>query len=280
MWQRFTEGARKAVFYAQEEAQRTGEGYVGAEHLTLGLLKQNDSSASELLKGIGIDVATLYDQIRALLPSPSGASPPDMTLNPRAKRTIDSAYYEAQSFGSSYIGTEHLLLGIVKEGESSAARALIEAGATLQALREQYTKRSGATFNETPPEPKPTIAPSPKSPSLETGSGARAAMLLMIRHGRLKADMLALLVINGAPETIEEGLLKLGLDPDHLLELVEAEILSNTTQRTPPPIDRLLELGRTPKEMFVAVATEFDSCLRNVMTKRGISAEQVREAFA
>lgn len=135
MWQRFTERARKVVFYAQEEAQRIGDGYVSTEHLLLGLIREEDTTAGEALRAVGVDRQRLREAIEAQQPKPEPGRTSDMTLTPRAKRVIDLAYDEARTLSHNYIGTEHLLLGIVREGDGLGGRILSEMGVELKGLR-------------------------------------------------------------------------------------------------------------------------------------------------
>src|SRR4051812_22845082 len=114
MWQRFTERARKVVFYAQEEAQKHSHGFVQAEHLLLGCLRDEDAASVKVLNILGVSVQELRREVESRLP-PGGANRKDrMTLTPRAKYVIDLAYQEARQLGNNYIGTEHLLLGIAR----------------------------------------------------------------------------------------------------------------------------------------------------------------------
>src|SRR5512135_2777718 len=109
MWQRFTERARKVIFYAQEEAQRLGEGCVSTEHLLLGLVRETNSMAMRVLMGVGVDPARVREGVEKQLPQGDARPSQDMTLAPRAKRVIDLAYDEARNLNNNYIGTEHLL---------------------------------------------------------------------------------------------------------------------------------------------------------------------------
>ena len=122
MWQRFTERARKVVFFAQEEAGRLGENYVSTEHLLLGLIRENDNVAARILDRLGVSLARIRSEIERQVAHGDGRLGQDMQLTPRAKRVIDLAYDEAQQLGNNYIGTEHLLLGLIREGEGLAGR--------------------------------------------------------------------------------------------------------------------------------------------------------------
>src|SRR5580704_13647519 len=124
VWQRFTERARKVVFYAQEEAGRLGENYVSTEHLLLGLVRENDSVAARILDRMGISLVRIRAEIEQAVERGDGRLGQDMQLTPRAKRTIDLAYDESRQLNNNYIGTEHLLLGLIREGEGLAGRVL------------------------------------------------------------------------------------------------------------------------------------------------------------
>jgi hypothetical protein len=139
MWQRFTERARRVVFFAQEEAARLGENYVGTEHLLLGLVREDDSVAARILVDhLGIALGKIRADIEAqVTKGPGHQLGQDMQLTPRAKRVIDLAYEEARQLNNNYIGTEHLLLGIIREGDGLGARVLLKLGATLERARQR-----------------------------------------------------------------------------------------------------------------------------------------------
>ncbi|HLV79458.1 MAG TPA: Clp protease N-terminal domain-containing protein [Chthonomonadaceae bacterium] len=134
MWQRFTERARRVVFFAQEEAGRLGENYVSTEHLLLGLIRENDSVAARVLDTMGVSLGRIRKEIERQVTRGDGRLQ-DMQLTPRAKRVIDLAYDEARNLGNNYIGTEHLLLGLIREGEGLAGRVLAKLGVTLETTR-------------------------------------------------------------------------------------------------------------------------------------------------
>ncbi len=137
MWQRFTERARKVVFYAQEEAQRFGEGYVSTEHLLLGLVRESDSVAARVLEKLGVSLNRIRSEVEKQLPRGDARPNQDMTLTPRAKRVIDLAYDEARNLNNNYIGTEHLLLGLIREGDGLAGRVLAKLGVELEKARRE-----------------------------------------------------------------------------------------------------------------------------------------------
>lgn len=128
MWQRFTQRARALVFFAQEEAGKLGENYVSTEHLLLGLVREDDSTACTVLKRMNVPLDRIRGEVEKQVDRGEGRLGQDMQLTPRAKRVIDLAYDDARSLNNDYIGTEHLLLGMIREGEGLAATILTKLG--------------------------------------------------------------------------------------------------------------------------------------------------------
>jgi ornithine carbamoyltransferase len=137
MWQRFTERARRVIFSAQEEAARLGESYVGTEHLLLGLARESDSVAGRILERLRVPAGRVRAEVEKQITRGRGSTGQDMQLTPRAKRVIDLAYEEARQLNNNYIGTEHLLLGLVREFDGLAARVLLKLGADLERIRRE-----------------------------------------------------------------------------------------------------------------------------------------------
>src|SRR5947207_7313758 len=135
MWQRFTERARRIIFFAQEEAARMGENDVGPEHILLGLVCENDSVAARILEHLGVPLGRIRSEVERQVTRGHGNLGQDMQLMPRAKRVIDLAYEEARRLNNNYIGTEHLLLGLIREGDGLAARVLVKQGADLKKVQ-------------------------------------------------------------------------------------------------------------------------------------------------
>src|SRR5438034_7632550 len=144
MWQRFTERARRVGFFAQEEAARLGENYVGTEHLLLGLVRENDSVAARILERLGVPLGRIRSDIERQVTRGHGSPRQYMEVLQRAKLVIDLAYEEARQLNRNYIGTEHLLLGLIREGDGLAARVLVKLGADLERTRrEVYAMQEG-----------------------------------------------------------------------------------------------------------------------------------------
>ena len=132
------------VFFAQEEAGRLGENYVSTEHLLLGLVRENDSVAARILDRIGVSLGRIRSEIERQVARGDGRLGQDMQLTPRAKRVIDLAYDEARQLNNNYIGTEHLLLGLIREGEGLAGRVLNKLGVDLERTRREVIQLQDA----------------------------------------------------------------------------------------------------------------------------------------
>ena len=135
MWERFTERAKHVVSAAREEAARLGSEYVRTEHLLLGLCRETEGIAARALENLGADIDAIMIEIEQQMPSSSGrVSSDEISFTPRAKKVLELAVEEARRFNHNYIGTEHILLGLLKEGEGIAAKVLqdmkIDAGRT------------------------------------------------------------------------------------------------------------------------------------------------------
>ena len=139
MWQRFTERARRAVFFAQEEAGRLGENCVSSEHLLLGLVHDTDSVAARILERMGVPPARVRSEVERQVVVVKGDARPeqDVQLTPRARRIVDLASDEARQLDTNYVGTQHFLLGMIREGEGLAARILTQLEVDLEHTRSE-----------------------------------------------------------------------------------------------------------------------------------------------
>jgi len=136
MFERFTERARKVIIFAREEAIRLGHNFVGPEHLLLGLIREGDGLAVAILKKVGLSMPLLKAEVEKGCVIGSKETPGgEIPFSPQGKRVLELAILEARSLGHNYIGTEHLLLGLVKEGEGIASLVLQENGVTEAAAR-------------------------------------------------------------------------------------------------------------------------------------------------
>lgn len=135
MWDKFTDQAKRVLTLGREEARRLNHNYLGTEHLLLGLLAEGEGIAAKVLSSWGIDLGYVRAKVEELIGRGGGIYLPEMTLTPRAKRALELAYEESMLMGQDYIGTEHILLGLIREGEGVAAKILESLGVTLDKAR-------------------------------------------------------------------------------------------------------------------------------------------------
>lgn len=144
MFERFTDQARRCVVLAQEEARLLNHGYIGSEHALLGVLAEGHGTGAQTLRSLDVTVDTARAKVVALVGRGERAPVGHIPFTPQAKRALEGALREALHFGDHEINTEHLLLGLVREGESTAARVLTDLGVDLDDVRSRVTElRSG-----------------------------------------------------------------------------------------------------------------------------------------
>ena len=151
MFGRFTERAQKVLVLAQEEARRFNHSYVGTEHLLLGLVREGDGIAAKVLLSLGVELNAVRQQIEKLIGK--GDQPvrvQGVNYTPRAKKVIELAIEEGQGLGHNYIGTEHLLLGLIREGEGIAAQVLTKMGVDLMKARKSVLSLLGEAGDTMP----------------------------------------------------------------------------------------------------------------------------------
>jgi ATP-dependent Clp protease ATP-binding subunit ClpC len=154
MWEPFTERARRSIVLAQEEAQRLGNNYIGTEHILLGIISEGESLAAKVLETLGVNLAKVRQEVEAIVGRGGQTVQQEMVFTPRAKRVIELAFEEARQLNHNYIGTEHLLLGLIREGEGVAARVLTNLGVDPAKVRVQTTSLLGAEGQPSPPKGK------------------------------------------------------------------------------------------------------------------------------
>ena len=140
---KFTERTRKVFTYAQEEAQRFNHNYIGTEHLLLGLVREGDGIAARVLANLGVQLPKVRSAVEFIIGRGDGLVVGDPGLTPRAKKVIELAMDEARRLNNHYIGTEHLLLGVVREGEGIAAGVLESLGVSLEKVRASVLQTMG-----------------------------------------------------------------------------------------------------------------------------------------
>jgi ATP-dependent Clp protease ATP-binding subunit ClpC len=147
MFNRFTERARKVIILAKEEARRFNHDYIGTEHILLGLIREGEGVAAAVLQKMGISLENIRLEIEKLVqPGPTTQIIGDIPFTPRAKKALELAAEEARSLGHNYIGTEHLLLGLIREGEGVASQVLLNLGMDLNGVRNEVMELLGSAL--------------------------------------------------------------------------------------------------------------------------------------
>ena len=158
MFERFTDRARRVLVLAQEEARLLNHNFIGTEHILLGLVHEGEGVAAKALESLGISLEAVREKVEETTGpagSPTTGSPP---FTPRAKKVLELSLREALGLGHNYIGTEHMLLGLLREGEGVAAQVLVSLGADLSRVRQQVIQLSGPPARTSQPRGPPRAA--------------------------------------------------------------------------------------------------------------------------
>ncbi len=197
MFERFTDRARRVVVLAQEEARLLNHNYIGTEHILLGLLSEREGVAGEALRSLGISLEAVRHDVEEIIGKGKSGPSGQIPFTPRAKKVLELSLREALQLGHNYIGTEHILLGLVREGEGVAAQVLVKRGAGLTTVREHVVE----LVRQRPPgEPPPG--------ERVGGSGATARSPFVVGaaypHGRAASPPELVRVVPVA-QTVEVG---------------------------------------------------------------------------
>ncbi|MFO7300299.1 MAG: ATP-dependent Clp protease ATP-binding subunit, partial [Actinomycetes bacterium] len=171
MFERFTDRARRVVVLAQEEARYLNHNYIGTEHILLGLLNEGEGIAAHALEQLDIDLASVREEVVKIIGQGQQSPPGHIPFTPRAKKVLELSLREALQLGHNYIGTEHILLGLIREGEGVAAQVLQSLGAELQKVRQTVIQLlSGPAGSEEQPPKSASSSSSPPRESAPAGS--------------------------------------------------------------------------------------------------------------
>jgi len=153
VFERFTDRARRVLVLAQEEARLLNHSYIGTEHILLGLIHEGEGLAAKALESLNISLEAVREEVEKTI-GPAGSAPTGSPpFTPRAKKVLELSLREALQLGHNYIGTEHILLGIVREGEGVAAQVLIGLGADLANVRQQVVQLLSGYVGREPQSP-------------------------------------------------------------------------------------------------------------------------------
>jgi ATP-dependent Clp protease ATP-binding subunit ClpC len=162
VFERFTDRARRVVVLAQEEARTLEHNYIGTEHILLGILHEGEGVASKALETLGVPLDGVRKEIESTIGRGEGPATGHVPFTPGAKKVLELSLREALELGHSYIGTEHLLLGLVREGEGVASQVLVKMGAGLEKVREAVVRELSGYA--TKPEAEPAARTSSEGP--------------------------------------------------------------------------------------------------------------------
>jgi ATP-dependent Clp protease ATP-binding subunit ClpC len=166
MFERFTDGARRVVLLAQEEARMLDHNYIGSEHILLGLIREGEGVAAKALASLGIPLEGVRQQVEEITgrgqQAPSGK---DLPFTGRTKKVLELTLREALQLGHNYVGTEHILLGLIREGEGVAAEVLVKPGADLNRVRQRVLQLLSGYQGKEPADEKSSASAKPPTRS-------------------------------------------------------------------------------------------------------------------
>src|SRR6185295_18583623 len=192
MFDRFTDRAKKVMNLARQEAQRFNHEYLGTEHILLGLVQEGSGVAANVLKNMNIELAKIRGEVEKIVKTgPSMVTMGQLPFTPRAKKVLELSMEEAANLGHNYIGTEHLLLGLIKENEGIAAQVLMNLGVKLEDVREEVLDFLGADREEEEEEEQPASEPAQQTTNAKSKTPALDSfgrdLTELAREGKLDA---------------------------------------------------------------------------------------------
>jgi ATP-dependent Clp protease ATP-binding subunit ClpC len=152
MFERFTDRARRVVVLAQEEARMLNHSYIGTEHILLGLIHEGEGVAARALESLGISLYAVREQVQEIIGQGKDVPSGHIPFTPRAKKVFELSASEALQLGHKNVGTEHILLGLIREGEGVAAQVLVKLGADPSRVRQQVMGMLSPTPTQHEPE--------------------------------------------------------------------------------------------------------------------------------
>jgi ATP-dependent Clp protease ATP-binding subunit ClpA len=255
-FERFTERAKKVLTLAQEEAERAHRSYIGTEHLLLGLLREEESLAAKALANLGVEI----NEVRAVIASVIGRSEQILIRQriptSRVKEVIELSFEEARKMGNNYVGTEHLLLGLLVEGEGIAAHVLQDLGATLAKVRPEIDQllRSGGVTESKSVEPGRPITTPAKYPIDRFTSAAKNVLTLAqeeaerAQHSYIGTEHLLLGLLRQGEGLAAAALANLGVESN----FVRGTLMSAIGRNEPIVIRRIIPTSRVKRVIEIA----------------------------
>jgi ATP-dependent Clp protease ATP-binding subunit ClpA len=249
VFERFTDRARRVVVLAQEEARRLNHNYIGTEHILLGLSSEGEGIAAKALESLGISLRAVRSQVEEIIGQGRAAPTGHIPFTPRAKKVLELSLREALNLGHNYIGTEHILLGVIREGEGVAAQVLVTLGADLNRTRaEVLGLLSGHTGGEVPAEERTPEDPGwtgywpqrgPSAMALFNEAAVRAihvAQELAAKRGRqmLSPEHLLMGLLGTNDQQVIFILRMLGASEERIREMI-SNLMTERGQSEKPP---------------------------------------------
>src|SRR5579884_2676655 len=226
---KFTERARKVLTLAQEEAQRFNHNYIGTEHLLLGLVREGDGVAAKVLSNLGVELQKVRSAVEFIIGRGERQVSGDIGLTPRAKKVIELAVDEARRLGHHYIGTEHLLLGLIREGEGIAAGVLESLGVNLEKVRTEVIKVLTQSGSAPAHERRSSKTPTIDQLGIDLTAQARGAKLDPVIIGEPGVGKTA--IVDGLAQRIVGGEVPENLLGKRLLTLDIGSLVAGTKYR-------------------------------------------------
>ena len=180
MFERFTERARQVVVLAQEEARALRHNYIGTEHLLLGLLREEQGIGARVLESLGATLDGVRAQVAEIVGQGEDVVGGQLPFAPRGKRVLDLALREALAMGHNWIGTEHVLLGLVRENDGVAMQILLDRGLSADRIRDEVVRMLGGPPPAGGPPPPPAPWPRPRRRRQYAWSSERPSLLILV----------------------------------------------------------------------------------------------------
>jgi ATP-dependent Clp protease ATP-binding subunit ClpA len=302
MFERFTERARQVIVLAQDEARTLEHDYIGTEHLLLGLLREQDGVAGRLLSSLGITIDDVRSQVLRIVGTGDEVASGQMPFTPRAKRVLELALREALSLGHDYIGTEHLLLGLVREHDGVAARILLGFDADLRA-RVLHALGWGPEV-ATPPRAAGATGPGDAPTATRFPFAARAEVVLelaqeearLLKHNYIGTEHILLGLLREGDGLAARALASLGIRPAAVRTQVARFVGEGdevTLGRLPvtPRVRRCLELALREarshghlhvgtEHLLLGLALEDEGVASLILRESGVDAGTIRTTVA
>lgn len=308
MWQRFTENMRKVIFDAQDEAQNLGQTEVGTEHLLLGLIREEENTACQTLIKMGVDLRKLQETVLKYTSKGQEAQGSSMQLTPRAKQVIDLAYDEARLLNNDYIDTEHLLLGLIREGQGLAAKLLAQFQVDLETARQMVMELQDRQEGDLPPPEEaspPASTPDVQSEQPLSRLTSQAQQVLVYAHEavrqfggtEVRTEHLLLGALSNEANAACRVLEKMGISIDRVRQEVERftqrgdEVPDDAELTLTPRAQRVIDLAHAEsrklhndylgtEHLLLGLIMEGEGLAARILTKLGalytMTLEQVK----